>query len=715
MAAKTTTADGNWNAGATWTGGVAPVAGDTVTISHNVTITANVDIGSSPATGGTAAIAFDTGVGGKTLTINAGVTVIARGDVIIQSTTSPFYNTLHINGTGVLALTPGAGKRYDVKCQNFKGLIVISGSAGNYGEIKTDLSGGGDAGRMFTDTDGTGLITCDYGQFTDLGDGTNYGVQVSQNSATPTDVPFTITNSRFVRTSFSGFWHANTGGFPFDENVTFQGNVFEDSTVVDAGGDIDNLSASFRFLGTPTADWLVDTNGFDAKVYLFVYNPDLSFTNNVLASLLTLATSSWDAAHFSGNIFTNIDQDMAIYGASASCYALSQAGANPHFFGMQVGGVTMSGHVLESETGTLGDGITPLATGNLTVTGCLVLPIEGSEYAACNLVSCVAKASGAVTVRHNTTVGRMEGGMVHLGEGGTSYAGEAADVRSNLVTSLTAVADSVWAISDDDDIADTVTLATYNAFWNANTGTNKYNTNTSQAGVLGYSGLKIVLNDNYPNAQVGDNDITISGSGLFVDPDRNFKAWGVYKGQAATLDAAIAYAVANPAAATDADTGLRAWVMDGFAPTGAAGEQIQDAGHDGVTQGAMEFVADENAATTYTVSPSGTEHGFVDRPKYFSFQADGDTTAEITLATDGDGTWSDGGTITLDGTNEVTATYTPNDFADSPHILSFTNDGGLDDPDDVTLIVTDGSLLGCAELFDDVFEPLGHPHLWIGG
>lgn len=97
------------------------------------------------------------------------------------------------------------------------------------------------------------------------------------------------------------------------------------------------------------------------------------------------------------------------------------------------------------------------------------------------------------------------------------------------------------------------------------------------------------------------------------------------------------------------------------------------------------------AATLYTVTPSGPINGVVDVPRTFTFQPNGLTTDEVTAATDGTGTWSGGGAITLSNITPVQATYTPTDFADSPHILSFTNDGALADPDDVTMNVSEFS------------------------
>lgn len=79
MATKTTTAVGNYNAGATWIGGVAPVAGDRIILNHAVSVTANADIGDSPSDTTTDVVT----VNGVTLTIKAGVTFRLRGNMAL--------------------------------------------------------------------------------------------------------------------------------------------------------------------------------------------------------------------------------------------------------------------------------------------------------------------------------------------------------------------------------------------------------------------------------------------------------------------------------------------------------------------------------------------------------------------------------------------------------------------------------------------------------
>jgi hypothetical protein len=95
------------------------------------------------------------------------------------------------------------------------------------------------------------------------------------------------------------------------------------------------------------------------------------------------------------------------------------------------------------------------------------------------------------------------------------------------------------------------------------------------------------------------------------------------------------------------------------------------------------------AATAYFYTGSSTRRGAVNVAKTITLYANGTTTATITGATDGTGSFA--GTVALNGTTPVTLSYTPTDFADSPHTLSFTDSASLTDPSNITLTVTEFS------------------------
>ena len=111
MAAFTSKANGNWSASGqtTWTQVGVPGNGDTVTINHNITVDVNTTIGSSPATGGTAAIACDLSTNNPViLTVGTGNTLRVRGDIQNNS-----GNAVHLS----IVLNAGSSLLLDPPCQ----------------------------------------------------------------------------------------------------------------------------------------------------------------------------------------------------------------------------------------------------------------------------------------------------------------------------------------------------------------------------------------------------------------------------------------------------------------------------------------------------------------------------------------------------------------------------------------------------------------------
>lgn len=103
MAAITSAANGDWDAGATWTGGTKPVSGDTVTVNHAVNVDTSeacsgltVSAGQSLtiANGGTLA------VDGGTFTNNGTIEVLGGGTLTVS---------VNMGGTGNLNLTGSSG------------------------------------------------------------------------------------------------------------------------------------------------------------------------------------------------------------------------------------------------------------------------------------------------------------------------------------------------------------------------------------------------------------------------------------------------------------------------------------------------------------------------------------------------------------------------------------------------------------------------------
>jgi len=587
MAAKTTTADGNWEDGGTWTGGAAPVAGDTVTLSHNVIITANVDIGSSPATGGTPAIQFAS-VTGKTLTVNAGVTLTCKGDFKFANSNTQSENKLVLSAGSTFTFLPPSAQQYKFDCA-VNSHIICNGSSGSHVTVKTDKSSSGLA--CYTACSGytvSGFHTCTYTDFIDLGDTSNLGVSAlrARGGVNYPDANshYSITDCTFTRCNFS----LVAGGGSWDGNVTFQRNSFSSSVVATLGG-FANMTGQivFTIAGT-SGTWLVDTNGFDYGIFFGTARARTQVSNNI-ATAFKFSAGSWSSSDkFSGNIITEcVDQGFG--GPVKNLYCYTTDTANPHWASIPADASVVD-CVFDPPVGV--DGAGDILFGSSANTACSAtgnLVLSQSNKSAGKLVALGHSETGAFTVNHNTILGLTEAGLIHTDETTNGYAGMVASCRSNLIyaSSAGSYVNAVAATGAGTIAVDEVTIADYNAFRNPSSGTCLYNTSTSQGSVVGYNGIKVSNANPYPNAQVGLHDLTIT-SDPFVDSTRNIAKWGAYKGTAETAAAAIAYAVANPAAATDANTGLWAWVRDGFKVTSTT---LKDAGHDGVTIGAMEYAA----------------------------------------------------------------------------------------------------------------------------
>jgi len=581
MAAITSQADGNWSAAGTWVGGVPPGDGDTAIINtHNIVVDVNTTVGSDV---GAAITTAATNPDIKTFTVNAGVTLTVKGDFNCDAL-SLYRIILEAGSTFKFYPSNGVSLKFDFESFDY---IRCNGTSGSHVTVTTDKSRGG-LNSIMTLAARAGFYLCTYTDFVNFGTAAAFGIQSSGSTTNPTyDVDFSLTNC-----TFTGCNYSFTGAADFDDDFTFQNNTFASSIAIDVGG-ISGNCASITFGGAGTAGtWLADTNGFDKACYLGTFRTRLQFSNNVSASCFINGGSWATAAKFDGNIITEC-VTQPIYGPIQNCYFYTTITSNPHWLGAFVSGVSILDSVFDPPDSVLGDGDIisfEAAAGACTVTGNLAL--SRSNLSAGKLANGgVGMTSGALTVNHNTFLGLSEQGLIGLGETSSSYAGQVASCRSNLVYASTA-GSSCLVIHDQDATpgTDVVVVSAYNATRNASTGTCLYNTSTSQNGVVGYHNLKTAENNDYPNASAGTNDITITAD-PFVASTRNLKKWAAYKGQAETDAAGIAYAVANPAAATDATTGLRAWVRAGFNVTGAAGALLDGAGHDAVTIGAMGFQA----------------------------------------------------------------------------------------------------------------------------
>lgn len=590
MAARTTTGDAAESTNP-WDGGTALGSTDTITSSHTITFDRNIAFGSSPASGGTEAWAIDNSVTQKNLTIAAGVTLTVKGDIYLAAANAPYSNGLVMGAGSTLKLLPASGQTYVIEGANFIAPIYLNGTSGAHVTVMTDLSSGGSAGYMSIPTNGSsagiGVLTADYADFIDLGTDAQGGVRtVLQNDTYPSaNVTSSLTHLTFTRCNYS--CATIPAGAGWNGAYTFEDCIFDDSVTFDVVGFACCASFTFPNASPPAGFPKINRNGFDTAVSMRTAAKEPHITNNFFGGQIVFINSTncfWStAAQFDGNFIYGELNQQQINGPAQNCYVINTDASNPHFI---TATHTLTGCIFEAPH-TSNDGAGDILSGG-SATECIVLPGGAADTGTGTLTN------GPATLLHNTAYGRSEAGTSHLNEAGANTsAGDVPACNSNLIWCEEASTSCLAICSDDpsgaDHATDTVTEAVCNGFWNPGTGTCVHNTSTSQAGVVGYLNVRVSTAGAYPNAQVGDGDVTVS-SDPFVDRTRKVGTWGsVIHATDGTHAAAAEICRADPTKILLAGANaLIPWIRTGFNVTD---DSLQDAGEDGVTIGAGEFVA----------------------------------------------------------------------------------------------------------------------------
>lgn len=580
MAAFTSKAAGNWSASGqtTWTQTGVPGSGDTVTVNHAILVDVDTTFD------GGAVNANLTVADGNTLTVQGNVTqlsctfTLGAGSTLRFATaggnrtwtldrTCPFVvngtNSAHavIQKTGSnYAWFPGAGTAFDrpawdvIYC-DFTG---IGGSGGAFS--LTGRNGGFDAQRIRHCTFNTcGPVFGDHLQFDTAGN-KNYQIE-------------------------DCLWSNSTGTI---------------SIYVDAVGSAGNGSGTKTILGcafdkAPS----IHAPGFTCDDnYFHVGAPDsyllASFARNLVclnsnAETFTIPSSNATDLYM---LADHVDVSDRINGTTGV--------GNPHFLiYTSTPTPTFDGLILEyphySAIDT-GDGFLH-STGmvNGTIKNSLVLPSMADGNLSGSLYSSEHATTG-VKLLHNTVIGKycqLAFDEVSSGSGD----GTITEMKSNLVIGTVASGGANSAFAFEDVFCDIGGHLPNAVDTVIPTGVkNNYIHNPfvyTDVGGHAHPGFHGSLSAS-PD---GTNTLVYGGSGPnFVDTARNLATWGVSKGVAtggnmatnsirrAALDATRAYLLLNPRLV---GSELIPWVRAGFAPQNAV---LQNAGHDGVTIGAVAFV-----------------------------------------------------------------------------------------------------------------------------
>ncbi len=600
MAAFTSKAAGDWSSSGatTWTQAGVPGSGDTVTISHAITVSSNTTIGSSPNTGGTAAITF--GAAGGLINQTSG-TMTIQGDVTTTATTTGSLDTWTMASGTSIVFSPPSGQQYVWRFNGAGTLytrLICNGLVGSHCSITTDKSSGGLSSYMTVQAShqDCGVVAAAYTDFSNFADSTHWGVQSFFDAiAGDTTHALTISNCTFTACSWNFNSGGSVGGHAWDQNFTFTNNKFISSVTNTLSGRTAAIQLFFSVaasIGTRTIRY----NATDCTITFPTNSYFVStFSDNIINATAGLGiaapTLTWTTAANCARNLIIFDSTTAntsqVSGAITDWYFYNLQTSNPHTFSLtpktattnydvrncifESPSTTSTGEAIFTNTATFPTGSTAAIIGNI------IIPSSNGKSPH-SLLS--AQAAGiAITAEHNTVPGHSESAsLVYYGETVVGIAGTYVSVRSNIVNNIGSdnrayvLADANVSTLTADVLAvpnGTTTFgAGYNSIYNASTGSCLLNSVATST--VGYNNVKCSTAAPFPNTQIGFSDNT--NDPQFVDGTRSLASWGgtAAGGGVATAAGAMAAIAANPLLIGQATTGLLAWVRAGFRPTNSA-------------------------------------------------------------------------------------------------------------------------------------------------
>jgi hypothetical protein len=540
------------NDDATWAGaGVPGVSDQTVNNGFVVTVTANH---LTDGTGG-----HDVGSGGV-MEGDAGITLRAGGGQMELVGTAILRHSG--TGAGAFLVSQLAGQIITANGTDEDNRVQILGAdATNHIRF--------DAGHT---NDGTGRIQLDLCHMEFVGNATN-ALCKSYLGGTPAREAF-ITNTTGEN---CGAWHIDAvmhgeAIFRFNNN-NFSSHL--GASILQINDNPSALTTGVRevfdnYVDKPIVSAEGGTQNFR----------DFTFRDNVSIGRIPMSAPGSPPAEVSGNIFTKAVQTKHEWTTPLSGnYFLQEAIDNPHFIGPNsaaTGTFAITGNIFEA-LGTEGNG-----DGFLMPSGAGVahfdidFNIAGRNPAggiSCTVVSALGHADKTFRANHNSF--RTGAGAVGIVGGETSAldADTCTSARSNLAVGPAVTgrvlgtggspADGYFSIADVN---------------------------------LGWSTTGAPFTDNYGPADAafgvsppGANDVNVNPQ--LVDATVSFAAWDASLGGAGTFANGMAELAKMNTAAHDPNytpAAAIAFYKAGWAPQST---DVKDAGHDGVTIGAVEFVA----------------------------------------------------------------------------------------------------------------------------
>lgn len=575
----TSAASGDWATLATWNVYEAPASGNIVSIgAHAITCAGTHACGNSPAEGNVVL----TIASGGSLRVDNGGSLTVKGEIscanLLQVGETSGGGTLTMDASSASSPT---SQQYRITLTGTNATFRTRGTSGSKSTVQSNASGGN---AYVLPSINSGIIDWQDCNFTRIGDATN-DCYANSNTTDPGTPTLALDIDRCVFDSCGRVNSANS----YTTNSGFR--VRRSRFVNSQGGN------SLRLLGpSPTGGTIreigtswADGNSFDKGLYISEAGITSVKGNVMLGGLDHPASSTWPDDAVSYNIFRFTAADGVLWrGTGGYNYFIHQGTDNPHTVLPASGLTKRFHHNIFEYTGTIATD-----SGNLFYGGGtwdfeynIILRAEAAG---------TGQAAGAVTfpgptcrVNHNTFYACGYPSGILMGDG-AAVANTYTEVKSNLFWLPTSIGSGAIAIVDNATGIDDVT-----------TPTGVVNNGFINAASTRYQG-------NYTSTP-GAGDVLTTGdpAGKMVAPYRNVATWAVTQGSVGATYAdkvadALTYLAADPSLGED----LYDHVWDGQAPTDAT---FQNAGHDGVTIGAVEYQAVATDPPVNTVAPviSGT-------------------------------------------------------------------------------------------------------------
>jgi len=574
-------AAGNGNASGSWTscgtGGV-PQNGDTAAISHAITFTANQTIGTSPASGGTAAI---TTSGTGSVIVSEGITLTVRGDIKIAAPGSLTY-VLDLQG-GNLTMDPTAsasptttaytiGPSADIE-PNAYIRTRIGGGSSTRPTVKTLRTNGNEAQSRF-DLNGhntnVGLFDFQDTDFTDMGDASN-AMATTYMGAGGT---LNLRRNAFTR---CGLFDSSTA-WPAASSVVIRDNTWTSTTASE--------TITAYSLSAPSADRTFTGNYLDKPVH-FGFWLGATVQYNIILGTWVEAAASGPTVFQYNVIDKTVQPSITLYGTMYQDFFLitTYQGSNPQGIAL---GNTSANQTVDGMIGQLtyttpsdievviGGGVTPART--MTVKNSITLPASdpstgvATTYPSGNLYVGISTVPSKMEYYHNTMKGGLPANLMQpiwLNHPGISVpANSITAYKSNLYWDTSAQGNHVSYTQTpvNNDIL-TPSAVTNNAAYNFTASAETGSTGTA------YS---------YPTTTApGNHDLNSQNPG-FLDTTRNFEGFATQYSLSRSVANTLAVLAVDP---TTRIPLLMQWVRAGFAPSNAL---YFTSAHDGTTIGAVQ-------------------------------------------------------------------------------------------------------------------------------